>query len=151
MKKFDFKLEPLYDYRQRIEDICRKEFSAANARLDEEDVKLEKLKEVYRSSSSEIDEMKEKGASMDEISLYYNYLIGIKKHIAGQEKVIVEFRNALEVKRGELHEASKNKRVVEIMKEKSLNAHMTEMNRQELKIADDMAVSRFKRGAGYEV
>ena len=151
MKKFDFKLEPLYDYRQRIEDICKKEFSAANARLDDEEVKLEKLREVYRSSSAEIDEMKEKGSSMDEIALYYNYLISIKRHIADQEKVIVEFRKALEAKRGELHEASRNKRVVEIMKEKSLGAHLKEMNRLELKIADDMAVSRFKRGAGYEV
>ena len=151
MKRFDFKLEPLYDYRQQIEDICKKEFSAANARLDDEEVKLEKLREVYRSSSAEIDEMKVKGASMDEITRYYDYLIRIKGHIAGQEKVIVEFRSALEVRRGELHEASKNKRVVEIMREKSLGAHLKEMNRLELKIDDDMAVSRFKRGAGYEV
>jgi len=151
MKKFDFKLEPLYDYRQRIEDICKKEFSAASARLDDEEAKLEKLRDEYRSASRELDGVKEKGAAMNEITMYYDYLVRIKGHIAGQEKVIVEFRAALEVKRGELHEASKDKRVVEIMKEKSLDLHRQEMNRLELKIADDMAVSRFKRGAGYEV
>lgn len=151
MKKFDFKLEPLYDYRQQIEDICKKEFSAANARLDEEEVKVKRLRDVYRSSSDEIDEMKANGSSMDEITRHYDYLISIKGHIAEQEKVIVEFRSALEVRRAELHEASKNKRVVEIMREKSLDAHSKEMNRLELKTADDMAVSRFKRGAGHEL
>lgn len=151
MKRFDFKLEPLYDYRKRIEDISKREFGSASARLDDEEVKLGKLREVYRASCAEIDGMKEKGSAMDEIALYYDYLIGLKRHIAEQEGVIAEFRRALEVKRGELHEASKNKRVVEIMKEKSLGAHLREMNRLEIKIADDMAVSRFKRGAGYEV
>lgn len=150
MKKFTFKLEPLYDYRQRIEDICKKEFNSASARLDDEEGKLEKLRDAYKSSSAEIDEMKERGASMQDITLYYDYLIGMKRHIADQEKVIAEFRKVLEAKREELSEASKDKRVVEIIREKSLGAHLKEMNRLELKGDDDMAVSRFKRGAGYE-
>jgi len=151
MKKFAFKLEPLYDYRHRIEEVCKKEFGVAASKLDEEEVKLAKLREVYNSSAIELDRMKETGASMDDISLHYDYLIGIKTYIVEQEKVIVEFRQALETRRSALSEASKEKRVVEIMKEKSLRAHLKEMNRLELKIDDEMAVSRFKRGVGYDV
>jgi len=151
MKKFAFKLEPLYDYRHRIEKVCKKAFGEAASKLDEEEVKLARLREVYNSSAIELDRMKETGASMDDISLHYDYLIGIKTHIVEQEKIIAEFRQVLEIKRTALREASKDKRVVEIMKEKSLGAHLREMNRLELKIDDDMAVSRFKRGAGYDV
>ncbi|MFQ5737285.1 MAG: flagellar export protein FliJ [Thermodesulfobacteriota bacterium] len=150
MKKFVFKLEPLYDYRQRMEDICKKELGAATAKFEEEELKLRRLTEQYRASSEEIDALKERGAPMEEISLYYSYLLGVKGYIAGQEKVLAEFRKELDRKRGELMEASKSRKVVEIMKDRSISSHTERENRQEQKTADDMAVSRFKWRVGYE-
>lgn len=150
MKKFAFKLEPLYDYRQRLEEICKKEFGSAHRRLDDEELKLKALREAYGSSSGELDRMKEKGSCMEDVTMYCQYLMEIKRHIAAQEKAIAECRKALEAKRAELAEASKSKKAVEIMKEKSISSYYEEFNRQEQKLADDMAVSRFGRGAGYE-
>lgn len=150
MKKFVFKLEPLYEYRQRLEEVCKKEFRTANARLDEEESKLAKLHDAYSASSGEIDAMKEKGAPVEELALYYTYLTGLRNHIKGQEKIIAEFRTVLDRKRAELMEASRSKRVVEIMKEKSVDSYVEDLNRQEQKVADDMAGSRYARGAGYE-
>ncbi len=150
MKKFVFRLEPLYDYRQKMEDACKKEFGAALSKVEEEEFKLRMLRDQHRSASDEIDRLKEQGASMDEITLYYSYVIGVKEYIKAQEKIIAEFRQALEEKRVELGEASKGRRAVEIIKEKSLEAHLADMNRQEQKNTDDINVNRFRWSAGYE-
>ncbi|MBI5643100.1 MAG: flagellar export protein FliJ [Deltaproteobacteria bacterium] len=150
MNKFVFKLEPLYDYRQRLQEICQKEFGEAQRKLDEEEAKLETLREVYRKASSDIDGLKEKGARFDEIDLYYSYATGLKKHISDQDKLIKRTRQALEVKRGELLEASKKKKVIEVMKEKSLNSYIETSNKEEQKISDDIVSSRFNRGVEHE-
>lgn len=147
MKRFAFKLEPLFDYRKRLEEISRKEFSEALKKLDEEEARLSLLRDVYKKTSAEIDGLKERGAPFGEIDLYYSYAAGLKKHIADQERIIREVRKALERKRAELHQASKNKKVIETIKEKSYNSHMEMMNKLEQKASDDLVTSRFKRSA----
>ncbi|MBI5454989.1 MAG: flagellar export protein FliJ [Deltaproteobacteria bacterium] len=147
MNRFVFKLEPLFEYRERLKELSQKEFGEALRRLEEEETKLAALKGVYRKSSSEIDELKESGAPFDEIDLYYSYIAGLKRHIAGQEKCIIECRRMLEAKRGELLEASKKKKVIEIMKEKSWLSYNERANKEEQKASDDLTTSRFKRGA----
>lgn len=145
MKKFDFKLEPLYEYRQRLEEICQREFGEAGKRLDEEEVKLENLKGVYEKSVLEIDELKERSGQTYELDLYYTYIAGLKKHMAEQERIIKACRAELEVKRTRLLSALKDKKVIEVMKEKSLLSYREGLNREDQKITDDLVTSRFKR------
>lgn len=145
MRRFEFKLEPLYDYRMRLEDICKSEFSTALKRLEDEETKLELIKEIYRKSASEIDEMKENGAPIEEFSLHYAYITKLKAHIDAQEKIITEVRADYEAKREKLAEASKKKKVVELVRERSYGSFVEKQNRAEQKAADDMTSSRFTR------
>lgn len=145
MGRFVFKLEPLYEYRQRIEEICQKEFSEALRRLDDEVARLNCLKASSRRAAVEIDEMKESGAGMEEINLYYLYIAGLNNRIDEQEKILKESREALEVKRARLIEASKGKKVLEIMKERSLKSYRDDLNREDQKANDDMVNSLYKR------
>ncbi|OGP33665.1 MAG: flagellar export protein FliJ [Deltaproteobacteria bacterium GWC2_56_8] len=150
MNKFVFKLEPLFEYRERLKELSQKEFGEALKRLEDEETKLSDLKGLYKKSSSDIDALKENGAPFDEIELSYSYVVGLKRHIAGQEQCIAECRRSLEAKRGELLEASKKTKVMEIMKEKSRLSYNEKANKDEQKATDDLTTSRFKRGAGDE-
>ncbi|MBI5491402.1 MAG: flagellar export protein FliJ [Deltaproteobacteria bacterium] len=145
MGRFVFKLEPLYEYRQRIEEICQKEFSEALKRLEDEEARLNCLKASSRRAAGEIDDMKENGSGVEEINLYYLYIAGLKNRIDEHEKILKEFREALEVNRARLIEASKGKKVLEIMKERSLNSHREGLNREDQKATDDMVNSLYKR------
>lgn len=145
MRRFVFKLEPLYDYRMRLEDICKSEFSTALKRLEDEETKLELIKEIYRKSAGEIDEMKENGAPIEEFSLHYVHITKLKTHIDAQEKIISEVRADYEAKREKLAEASKKKKVVELVRKRSYGSFVERQNRAAQKAADDMTSSRFRK------
>lgn len=151
MKKFVFKQEPLYEFRKLLEELSQVEFASALKRLDEEESKLSLLKGVYGKTSEEADGLKEKGAPVQDIRMYHDYLTTLKMHIAAQEGVLKELRVIFEKKRNELLEASRDKKVLETMKEKSYNEYIAHMEKQEQKITDDMVTSRFKRSGGDEV
>jgi len=144
MDKFVFKLEPLFDYRIRLEEICKKEFSSALKKLEEEEAKLELIKEVFKKSSKEIDEMKENDAPIEEFSIHYAYIMRLKTHMAEQEKIISDVRAEFESKRKKLGEAAKSKKVVESIREKSYGIYMDKSNKAEQKASDDLTSSRFR-------
>lgn len=144
MNRFVFKLEPLFDYRMRLEEICKKEFGTALKRLEDEETKLELIKEIYRKSSDDIDEMKEKGAPIEEFSIHYAYITRLKTHIEAQERIIAEVRADFEAKREELAEAAKKKKVVELIRDRSYGRFVEKENRAEQKATDDLTSSRFK-------
>lgn len=145
MPKFTFKMEPLFEYRQRLEELCRKEFGEALARLRSEEEKIERLKELYKKSSFEIDGLKESGAAAGEMELYHSYVAGLKRHISEQERILSQVSAAVEKKRGELIEASRNRKVMELMKEKSLHQHNQRVSRLEQKESDDLISGSFGR------
>lgn len=151
MNKFVFKLEPLYEYRQRLEEICMKEFGEAVRRLDDEEARLSMLHEGYLKSSDEMDRMKEDGAQADELNMYYAYFIGLKKHIGEQEKIIRQVREVFEAKRGDLATATKDRKVVQTIKEKSFGAYVQRLDKEEQKATDDIVSSRFKRSNNDEI
>lgn len=144
MKKFVFNLEPLYDYRKRLEEISKKELGEALKRLEDEETKLELINEMNSKTSAELDRMKEEGAPMEEFNLYYAYVTRLKKHIAEQERIITEVRANFEAKRDELAEAAKRKKVVQLLKEKTFELHRERENKAEQKISDDLNSSRFR-------
>lgn len=145
MNRFRFKLEPLYEYRQRLEELSQKEFSETLRKLSEEEAKLLALKDLYSKSSEDMDKMREENAGNPELNLYYAYVTGLKKHIDEQSRIIIGVKAALEEKRLNLLSASRDKKVVEILKEKSYSSYMDKLNKEEQKISDDLVSSRFKR------
>lgn len=145
MNKFSFKLEPLFEYRQRLEEICRKEFGEALKRLADEESKLSALRVEHRRSSEECDRIKEAGAQANEVGLYHDYLVGLKLHIDEQHRVICTVREAFEAKREGLLQASKEKKVMEKMKERSFSVYNEALNKEEQKTSDELA-NRFRKG-----
>ncbi|OGP15072.1 MAG: flagellar export protein FliJ [Deltaproteobacteria bacterium GWA2_54_12] len=145
MSKFVFNLEPLYDYRQRLEELSQKEFAEVNLHLAAEEKRLSEMNELYANSALEMDALKEKGAAVSDIEMQHLYLEGLKRHIKAQEEAVGQLRNLVEKKRAELIDAARNRRVIEIMKERSLNAHNLKENKLEQKEADDLTSARLRR------
>lgn len=145
MASFRFTLEPLYEHRQRLEELSQREFHEVTMRLKAEEEKLGHLRELLAKSHTEADEKKERGETGD-LGLYHSYMEGLKRHIKAQERMISEIGALLERKRVELVEASRNKKVVEVMKERSFNDFNQETAKREQKEADELTIARFRRG-----
>ena len=145
MRKFVFNLEPLYGHRQRLEELKQKEFAEVNQSLQAEEKKLIELIATYKSSASDLDKRKEQGATVLEIETHHAYLEGLKRRIRTQELAVSNIRVLLEKKRADLIDASRDRKVIEIMKEKSLNAHQQRAEKLELKESDDLTSARGRR------
>ncbi len=145
VQKFVFKLEPLLEYRKRMEELFRRDFLEAGRMLEEEEGKLETLRDAYQKSVYELDRLKEEGGGTTELNLHYNYINSLKHYIEEQKKIVNELRAAYELKRKELVESSKAKKTVELVKERSLESYRVEANRAEQKDTDEIAALRFAR------
>lgn len=144
MERFNFKLEPILGYRERIEDLCKKEFSEASLMLREEEERLEVLSSEHRRAASEVDTLKEEGLSVGELQLYNDYLLRIKGHIEEQLQVVENGRKVLESHRLKLLQASQDKSVMEKMKERSFEEYTKRSLKEEQNTLDDMTSARFK-------
>jgi len=145
MRKFVFNLEPLYGHRQRLEELKQKEFAEVNQSLQAEEKKLIELIGLYKSSATELDKRKEQDAAVLEIETHHAYLEGLKRRIRTQELAVCNIRVLLEKKRADLIDASRDRKVIEIMKEKSLSAHRQRAEKLELKESDDLTSARGRR------
>ena len=133
MKGFVFNLQPLLEFRERVKEISRKEFSEALRRLEEEEGRLLALKDVYTRTSREIDAMREEWArtprEAGDIGLYSAYITRLKNHIEGEEDILASARVVLERRRA-AREAAREKKAVE---------------NEERKADDGMVSTRFRR------
>lgn len=150
MKKFDFKLEPLLEYRQRLEDILRKDLAEAGRLLDIEEARFSELRGKHRDSITEVERLKGQDNNTEELLLYYNYLIGLKDYMEEQSVIVAKSRNMYENQRRKLVKSAQERRTVELVKERAQGLHQIEENREDQKITDDIATSRFLRGAANE-
>lgn len=131
MKKFDFKLEPLYKLRKNIEKKRQAEVAEVSAEYNKErDGKENCLLKI--SDGIRIVDSMEDSEEMLNMSIYLGeYITALNSQIAIHEDnmavISVELRKRQEI----LQEASKQRRAVEILKEKKLLEYKKLMNKEE--------------------
>ena len=131
MKKFDFKLEPLYKLRKNIEKQRQAEVAEVSAEYNKErDGKENCLLKI--SDGIRIVDSMEDSEEMLNMSIYLGeYITALNSQIAIHEDnmavISVEIRKRQEI----LQEASKQRRAVEILKEKKLLEYKKLMNKEE--------------------
>ena len=131
MKKFDFKLEPLYKLRKNIEKQRQAEVAEVSAEYNKErDGKENCLLKI--SDGIRIVDSMEDSEEMLNMSIYLGeYITALNSQIAIHEDnmavISVELRKRQEI----LQEASKQRRAVEILKEKKLLEYKKLMNKEE--------------------
>ena len=131
MKKFDFKLEPLYKLRKNIEKQRQAEVAEVSAEYNKErDGKENCLLKI--SDGIRIVDSMEDSEEMLNMSIYLGeYITALNSQIAIHEDnmavISVELRKRQEI----LQEASKQRRAVEILKEKKLLEYKKLINKEE--------------------
>ncbi len=148
MKKFSFSLSALHRYRGTLEEVSMREFAAELKRLQDGEKSLRSLFEEHRRLTEEMDAIKEKSDRRLELTLYTTYMTDLKAFIKEKEAQVEECRKAAEKKRRALIEVMKEKKVLDVMKERSHEEHMAENRRLEQKILDDVAGAMFYMGGG---
>ena len=144
MKRFTFRLQPVLDHRKRIEDQKQLVVAARARALDEAERELARLNEEFRKHSMMLRDGHKKFETR-ELQCIYAHLQFLDRCIVAQIRIVAERRVALDRARTDLLEASKEKKIVEKLKERRREGYVLEEQRMEQKEIDDGNARRHGR------
>jgi len=119
-KAFNFSLQKVLDLRKHEEDQRSVELTKAQQKLMNEEIRLKKLnqskKEVLQKDSTESDS--EVDISLTELKVTNQYIEQMNEEITLQKDQVKKSNKTVEKNRENLLSAVKNKKVVELLKER---------------------------------
>ena len=142
MNRFVFRLANLLRLRGVEEDRKKQELGSAMGHFVNEE---NKLKELDGTLSEHEKLMKEKGTgtvSARELQNKFNYTRSLDGRIDEQQKNVKKSEDAVNVKRAELAEASKHKKILERLKDRDREEHNRAAGMEEQASIDEMATQR---------
>ncbi|MBN2402569.1 MAG: flagellar export protein FliJ [Spirochaetes bacterium] len=138
MKKFQFKLHKLLDLREAREKQIKNELAEL---VNQQNIERNKQIELQQSMSQRKEALRtsmvKKTFSYNEVLTYERFTDNATKAINIAETKIRQMEPAIQRVRGRLMEASKEKKVVEKLKERKYREYLYNLNREITKENDD--------------
>ncbi len=139
MKKFQFKLYRLLDIRAAKEKQIKNELAElVNIQNKERTKQLELRQKMAQRKKALKETMEKKIFSYNEVIIYEKFTDNANKAINIAETKIQQMEPAIQKVRERLIEASKEKKVVEKLKERKYREYLYKLNREIAKENDDM-------------
>ena len=144
-KKYSFSLESVLNYRNIIENQKERAFSAALYDYQLEQKRLTELKESYVNAMKQFQELEKLTFSSGNYFEFLNYIKRIEKKITNQQTRITTAHDVLENKRNELIKATRDRKVLERLKDIGRENYLKEIDRLEQIFLDDISVIRHNK------
>ena len=123
MKRFQFTLQKLMDFRQQELDRQKNSLSALQADLQRMHQEKEELIRQVEQSSEELDVVCRQGAQAYEISVIKRYIVSLQQEIHAHEFSISMKQEEVNKQLGVVVEATKDVRTLEKLEEKQLEEY----------------------------
>jgi flagellar FliJ protein len=136
MAKFKFQLEPVLDHRERIEDEKQQVLGQRRRELKAAENELARLNREFKKYSGALRE-DHKHLSSEELRWHYAHLEYLDRCMTLQHGVILQRRAAVDAARNDLVAASKDRKVMEKLKDRRFEEHQAFEALQEQKELDD--------------
>lgn len=147
-KRFKFSLQPVLEQRKRFEEERQTVVAQRLRAVEEAEFELKRLNDEFRRHS---DELRNDHRQLDgeTLRMHYAHLQFLDRVIVAQIQLLAERRVALDRSRQELLAASKERKVVEKLKERRHDAHVLEEQRVEQNALDDNNARRHGRARSF--
>jgi flagellar FliJ protein len=139
MKKFNFRLQRVLDFRNVGKKEKELELARENARLQEAEQQLRALEEVYMQQAIGEGEM-----TMADLMMRGEYSEYLRDAIELQQVYVEQAIEAVEAARDAYIEKAIEAETLETLKKKRIEEHKEEVRHDERKELDKLVVSRFK-------
>jgi flagellar protein FliJ len=140
--KKGFELHQVLNYRTDLERLRKQEFAAARQDLDQASDKLEQQRNEAAALARDFAERNGQLNSVVELQLYADFFTRKREEIKEQQERVTALDRILEDRRDGLVQATKDKKVLEALKEKKMLAFRQEMQRKERDFLDETAVQK---------
>ncbi|SHE35605.1 MULTISPECIES: flagellar export protein FliJ [Caloramator] len=142
---YKFKLEKLLELKCKREDSLKLEMSEYLNKIKIKKDHIENIKEKINFSKNN----KINSAFSYDLKNYISYINYLESKLIEEQKNLIILENELEKIKEQLINATKERKVLENLKEKSYNEFLSELNKIENKIIDEMAIiNYFKKNGG---
>jgi flagellar FliJ protein len=145
MKKFQFSLEKVLTYKERLFDLARARHAEALRDLQIAESALHELREKYSQCLHDLSLQMKKNFHIRELGPYYRFMSFTKREIAEQSKVVCLAIEKEESKRQELMKAAQEKESLAKLKEKEFADYSYALNREEQDFLDEVSSHRYAR------
>ena len=151
MKPFVFRLKTLLEIRKRREEEANIALSRERKKLFDAQAVLAQLVKQQKESWAEFKEKQATGGIVVvEFQIWYNFLNLLEKAIKQQKEVIEVIKQAVSIALEKVVHAMKGRKAVEKLEEKRFEQYIFEMQQEEQKVLDEIAITRYKRQEGDE-
>ncbi len=147
MARFNFKLQRVLQIRAYREKNLKGELAKLLRNYNREELVLGQLQKKMREYLTKWGEIQNKShfVSVDEMRQYYEYLLVIEKEILQQKERLNQLLNDCNTLRTKLLETSKEKRILEKLKERQWQKFRTEMEHKDQEIINEIALEMYHR------
>lgn len=146
MKKFRFRLQKVMEFKEDIEKQRMLVLGEAKKRVQIEEEKLRNLQHQDQECRNRVSEKEsENQINPVEMNLYYQYLKGLEDRMELQGDLILKAEEEAEKKRQALLAVTKERKILEKLKEKRLADYTSELLKKEQFLLDDLASTNYIR------
>lgn len=140
--KKKFEMQQVLNYRVELEKMRKLEFAAARQDLDAASDLLEQEKNEAAKLAEEFNGRQKQIDSIFEMRLYADFFARKRDEIKEQQRRVLALDRVLEERRNELVRATKEKKVMEQLKEKQKEAFLKEQAHKEGQLLDEIATQK---------
>jgi flagellar export protein FliJ len=140
---YRFKLEALRQYRSFQEESRQKEMAEAQRIRDQEAALLEELSAMRKRTEEALAKEHRGSTTGPCLSIYNSYLNKLTADIFSQKFKLVDAEKKLVERREALLLAMQKRKTLERLKEKGREAYLENLNSEEEKFINEMAINRY--------
>ncbi len=148
MKQFEFRLQKVMETTHAREELQKKELALALAEVERNEAMLERMLDKL---AEELEAFSGRGKSgairVSQMMQYANYSDKMLGEINSQRQEIVKLAELVEGHRRRLLEITKDKKILERLKEKRFEEYRRKLRQVEQKFMDELSARNFHNGA----
>lgn len=145
MKRFQFKLQSLLNYKKHLEEMARQEMARAVADVNACQEQIQSLGQTRKDAGKRLERLVEKGIGAAEFKLHNGFLSIVDQMIIEERQRKVRLEKVLDEKRSMLTKRTIDKKAMERLWERRAQEYTQEMLREEQKALDEVAALKTVR------
>ncbi len=146
MKKFQFTLQKLKDFREQELDRQKNTLSALRGELARiEEITAELRRKVF-AESQELEQACLKGMQVNELSVRKRYIVTLQQEIHQREAQAVQKRQEIDAQLGVVVEATKDVKTLEKLEEKQLEEYKAQETKENEQFIEEFVSNASARG-----
>lgn len=138
MAKFRYRMQSILNIKLKMEEQAKMQFAQAQAKLNEEEEKLQRLKERKSLYESDLKEQLQSKLNLLKIEELQNAVIRMEEFITLQKREVDKAARVVEKERQKLTEVMMERKSHEKLKENAFEEFMQELNSAEGKEIDEL-------------